>query len=206
MPPITEEMKEELGEKIETLKTRVGKVDIAAQKFHTLSNRQPTVQHEITEVKTSLADFTKRHGSMEVGGKSDSLSYVRMLNQINTANTSALQLEKTIDAETETFKEIGWKLSIQDTAGHVADISHFDSTLQGVLHKIVVDHGRGDHGDTVLTDKTKCKHWVSGSERIFGNYVNGHLVLIGSGRHVGSGNSSYDVHLIRGGTTKATTA
>src|SRR5260370_28463629 len=109
MPSLTEEMKEELGEKIETLKTRVGKVDIAAGKFHTLSNRQPTVQHEITAIKTSLADFTKRHESMEVGGKSDSMSYVRMLNQINTANTSALQLEKTIDAETETFKETRWK-------------------------------------------------------------------------------------------------
>lgn len=205
MAPVTAEQKTELGEKVKSFKEQVGKVDRAALGFHTVSNRQPGSHQEIADLKTSLADFTRRQENLEVG-KTDSLSYVRVLNGINTANISAIKLEKTVKAETETFKETGWMESIQDTAGHQVDLSHFDTTFKGVLHKIIVDHGRGDHGDTVLTDKTKCKHWVSGSERLFGNYVSGHLVFIGHGRHTGSGNSSYNVTLIRGGTTKATTA
>jgi len=205
MPGVSTEMKEQLGKNVETLKAAIGKIDIAARTFHTLANREPTAQHEITDIKAKLTDLTRRQTNLAVGGTDDS-RYNTLRDEIRDANAAAPKLEKKIEAETETFKETGWMDSIQDTAGHHVDLGHFDTTFKGVLHKIIVDHGRNDHGDTQLTDGTHCKHWVSGSERIFGNYVNGHLVFIGHGRHTGSGNSQYNVTLIRGGTTKATTA
>lgn len=205
MAPITKEQKEELTEKIAAFKAQVAKVDTAVKKFDTLAHRDPAAQEDVTEVKNTLADVTKRHAKLEVG-KTDSMSYVRMLNQISTANIAAVKLVRTITQETEEFKKNGWKEAVVDTTGSAVNLSRFDKTFQGVLYKIIVDNGRGDHGDTQLTNKTKCKHWVSGKERIFGNYANGRLTFIGYGRHTGKGNSKYTVTLIRGGTTDATTA
>lgn len=205
MAALTKEQKEELGEKIEAFETQVGKLDRSVKKFKDLADRDPAVDDDVKEVKAALAEVTKRHSKMEVD-KTDSMTYVRTLNQINTANIAAVKLVRTVDAETETFKETGWMDAIVDTGGRKVDIDDFDSTFKGVLKKIVVDKGRGDHGDTVLTDKTKCLHWVSGSQRIFGTYRNGRFTFIGHGRHTGKGNSTYEVTLIRGGKTKATTA
>jgi hypothetical protein len=206
MPGVSTEMKEQLHKNLETVKTTIGKIDIAAHRFHEEAHRQPTADHDIVAFKAKDADLVKRQAALEVGGTDDK-RYQILKEEIRVAmSETGPKLLKAVDAEIENFRLEGWKESVLDTAGHHVDLAHFDGTFQGVLKKIVLDHGAGDHGGTVLTDKTACKHWVSGSERIFGNYASGHLTFIGHGRHTGSGNSQYNVTLVRGGTTKATTA
>ena len=98
-----------------------------------------------------------------------------------------------------------WKEKVVDTTGAKVDVERYDSTMKGVLKKIVQDNGGGHHGNTTLSGSHgSCLHWVSGSQRIFGKFSNGKLTLIGVGRHAGT-NSTYNVELVRGGTATATT-
>jgi len=199
-------MKEQLGKNIATIKANEAKIELAASKFHTLAHRAPTADHDITAHKAKVVDLAGRQTRLEVGGTDDK-RYQILKEEIRVEmSDTGPKLLKRVQAEYEHFTEDGWMESVQTTAGHQADLSHFDSTFKGVLKKIVLDHGANDHGDTQLTDGTRCKHWVSGSERIFGNYTGGHLVFIGHGRHTGSGNSKYKVDLVRGGSTDAQTA
>lgn len=104
-----------------------------------------------------------------------------------------------------------WKSKIRNKMGVVVDLDADaelrDTTLQGVLKKIVEDRGGGHHGNTVLGGNNgNHLHWRSGSLRIFGTYnPNGTLTLIGTGRHTGTSNSNYKVNLITGGSTTAAT-
>lgn len=206
MPGISTEMKEQLGKSVTTIKANEAKIEIAAKKFHDLAHRPPAADHDIAEFKTHVTDLDRRQKALAVGGLDDK-RYQTLKEEIRVAMTvTSPKLLKRVQAETENFQVNGWMESVVDTAGHQVDLSHFDSTFKGVIKKIVLDHGANDHGGTVLTDKTACKHWVSGSERIFGNYANGHFIFIGHGRHTGSGNSTYSVTLVRGGTTDAQTA
>lgn len=105
-----------------------------------------------------------------------------------------------------------WKSKIFNKQGAAIDVDSepllkSDSILQWAIAKIIQDGGTGHHGNTILGGSHgQCLHWRSGSNRIFANYNrSGTLTLIGIGRHTGSGNSSYSVNLIGGGSTTAET-
>lgn len=98
-----------------------------------------------------------------------------------------------------------WKGKVINKNGKPVNVDVYDTTLQAVLKKIIQDNGRGHHGNTILSGSHgTCLHWPSGSQRIFGTFGNGRLMLIGVGRH-GNTNSTYVVDLVLGGTATATT-
>jgi hypothetical protein len=116
-------------------------------------------------------------------------------------------------AKTETPKPgepkatIDWATRVLDVNGKVADLSGFNSTEKTKMLDIAMTDGANHHGGTALGGTNgSCLHWRLGDLRIFGNVSGGYFTLIGTGRHSGKGNSNYNVDLLLGGTTKATTA
>lgn len=101
-----------------------------------------------------------------------------------------------------------WKRKVIGTNGAPINLDNLnDSTLVGVIKKIVEDRGANHHGNTVLGGNNgSYLHWRSGSLRIFGSFnPNGTFTLVGIGRHSGKGNSGYKVNLLAGGSTTAQT-
>ncbi|MFN0185972.1 MAG: hypothetical protein ACKVQR_19335, partial [Aquabacterium sp.] len=109
---------------------------------------------------------------------------------------------------TPTAPVVPWTDRVLDLNGAVADLSGYDTTVQGKIEEIVLTGGRNDHGGTQLSGSNPyCLHWTVGNAvRIFGNVDNGNFTLIGTGRHTGKGSSKYSVDLLLGGTCTATTA
>ena len=82
-----------------------------------------------------------------------------------------------------------------------------EEQIRNKVNEIETDQGRNGLGLVTLANGTKVNHWRAGDHRIFGNYNNTTHVfsLVGSGQHVGRGNSKYKVSLCGGGNTTAST-
>lgn len=206
MPGVSTEMKNSLGKTLTTLtKVTVPKLDTAAKKIDDLLGTPSVDAGNLDKLKDSLKELAERQKNLAVGGTEDK-RYQTLRADINKAQTEAAKMLGRLQREYTSATANAWKAAVRKPNGQPVDVSDYDSTLQGVLKKIVQAKGAGHHGNVTMANGTTCLHWVSGAIRIFGKYQNNQLVLIGTGRHSGKGNANYKVDLVAGGTTTAQTS
>lgn len=206
MPGVSDEMKKSIGKTLSDItKLTIPKLNIAIKKIDDLTGTPSVDTENLATLKTTLAKLAERHEDLAVGGLDDK-RYQILRKEIQKAQLDATKMLGRIQREYTSATANAWKAAVVAPNGTAVDLSDFDSTLQGVLKKIVQAKGAGHHGNVKMANGTTCLHWVSGSIRIFGKYESNKLKLIGTGRHTGKGNSNYSVSLTAGGTTTATTS
>jgi hypothetical protein len=206
MPGVSTEMKKSLGTTLTNLnKVTIPKLDTAAKKIDDLTGTASVDAANLTKLKATLKTLGERQENLDVGGLDDK-RYQTLRADINKAQTEATKMLGRLQREYTAAGANAWKAAVRKPNGQQVDLGDYDSTLQGVLKKIVQAKGGGHHGNVTMANGTTCLHWVSGAIRIFGRYNNNQLTLIGTGRHSGKGNANYKVDLVAGGSTTAQTS
>ncbi len=187
----------------------VGKVDLDKINVNNIKNLGP--DRQVKAIRLWTDQNIKKYGRMGTNNTNEEMQkFIQDAADYFGLDTANLSFQRALKQQVGWGEE--WKTKLRDKNGTQIDLDSRadlrDSTMQGALRKIIEDRGTGHHGDTQLGGTHgNYLHWRIGSNRIFGEYNrNGTFTLIGIGRHAGSGNSSYRIDLILGGTTTATTA
>lgn len=206
MPGVSQNMKDSIGKTLKAVtKETIPKLDLGVKKIKEVSGSDSVEVKNLEVLKKSVDELNKRFPNLAVGGTDDK-RYQQLKTEIAKAQTDANKMLNRLIAEAKQAAADGWKQNVVDKSGKVIDVSTYDSTMQGVLKKIVLSAGGGHHGAVTMGGTHgSCLHWVSGDQRIFGTFGSGKLKLLGIGRHAGT-DSTYKVSLIGGGTTTAQTS
>jgi hypothetical protein len=204
MPGVSDQMKNSIGVTLTKISTvTIPKINIAIKKVTDLTGGDSADTANLATLKEQLETLAERHKNLAVGGLDDK-RYQTLRADIQKAQLAATKMLGRVQREYTSATANAWKAAVVKPNGDAVDLSHYTTTMQGVFKKIVQSHGGYDHGDVKLASGGTCKHWVSGSERIFGKWASNKFTLLGTGRHTGTDNSKYKVDLVAGGSTTAT--